>query len=104
MSDRAPGQSRYIGSEVYVAKPDEAGRVRLDLHWPPSGTGRYGEANVAHVCDEERAGEIERRWNAHDDLLAACEALVLAYDEARAQCQGAELLASARAAIAKATP
>lgn len=75
-AQHAPGQSRYFGSEVYVAKPDETGRVRLDLLWPLSGTGRYGESNVARVCDEECAGEIERRWNAHDDLLAACEALI----------------------------
>jgi hypothetical protein len=82
--------------------------------------GPQGEAPVARMNRDsdspislpyrrdELCAEIVRRWNAHEDLLAACEALVDAEDE-RSACDSPEAAAdvyrkieAARAAIAKA--
>jgi len=70
-------------------------------------SGHVAVATV-HVYDKEFGSELCRRWNAHDDLLAACEALVDAEDE-RSACDSPEAAANvyhkieaARAVIAKA--
>jgi hypothetical protein len=85
---------------------DRPGRI-----YPTDDGDTFGE-RVATFLDHGYhpaiAAEIVRRWNAHDDLLAACEALVGAEDE-RSACDSPEVAANvyrkieaARAAVAKA--
>jgi hypothetical protein len=74
----------------------------------PDRWGQYDTLANVQLRDEDDGPEIARRWNAHDDLYAACEAVetwiedetLNDLDELSDDCKA--ILATVKAALAKA--
>lgn len=74
-----------------------------------SGKVRLAEMSMGHRRDSgQDAAELVRRWNAHEDLLEACESLTGSLDAEHDDCDGSKsyaicyLINMGRAALAKA--
>lgn len=84
------------------------GRTLIAQRRVRAGTVGHRLASVPDAFDlaraQEIAAELARRWNAHGDLLAACEALLDAYHAQCAMSEDAVTVQQAEVAIAKAKP
>lgn len=62
--------------EVHPVTLGDTTFYRLDLLWPTSGSGQYGEANIARVAEQKDADRIALCWNsfaAHRSAMEAAE-------------------------------
>ena len=92
-------------NDLKIASYQHKGSGRTHLGIPSEGYRKIAtmERSVKYE-DRKLAFEMVRRYNAHEELLAALKALVEYEDDAPPEgSKGAEVYAQARAVISKAT-